>query len=166
MQLRWRIATADDIGAISRLSLKILADFPEHKGVVEERVRLSASGCRVLDSGEGIAGYVISHPWKRAMPPDLDALLGALPADADCWYIHDIGIAGEARGSGAAAEILGVLEELARRNGFSVIALVAVGGAAGYWRRFGFNDAMTDELRDALRSYGDDAVYMEKALRD
>ena len=161
---RWRPARLDDVARIARLSNSIHSLFPEREEVFADKIRLSPAGCHVLETGGGIVGYILSHPWRRRSPAALDSLLGGLPADADCWYIHDLGMGAEARGTGAATEIAGRIARAAEREGYPVVALVAVAGANGYWRRLGFREVAADGLAAKLREYGADAVYMELPL--
>lgn len=160
----WRPARAADAGEIGRISRALISAFPERDEVFEERIRLCPEGCHVLAKGDEVVGYLVSHPWRRLDPPKLDALVGALPAEADCWLVHDVAIEPGARGGGAAVRILGQVADFARDQGFGVLALVAVGEAAPYWRRQGFAPASDAQLAARLASYGDGATYMERRL--
>jgi GNAT superfamily N-acetyltransferase len=97
-------------------------------------------GVRVRGGGE-VAGYLISHPWDRQSPPKLGALLGAIPADADTFYLHDIALLPSARGTGAGKTALGLVVGDARVLGFAEVRLMAVGGADRYWAAQGFDTA-------------------------
>src|SRR3546814_10434423 len=70
-------------------------------------------------------GYVISHPAVFGQPPKLNRLLGAIPAQADCYYIHDLALAPAARGSGATRDIVARIGTVAARLGYARIGLVA-----------------------------------------
>ena len=164
MAATWRPARPDDVARIARLSNSIHTLFPEREAVFADKIRLSPAGCHVLEADGEIVGYILSHPWRRHSPAALDSLLGELPADADCWYIHDLGMGAAARGTGAATEIAGRIIRAAESEGFPVVALVAVAGADGYWRKLGFREVVTDGLAAKLREYGADAVYMELPL--
>jgi len=85
-----------------------------------------------------IAGYLISHPWHRDSPPKLGALLGAIPGDADTFYLHDIALLPSARGTGAGRTALDFVLSDARALGFAEVTLMAVGGADRYWAAQGF----------------------------
>ncbi len=161
---RWRPARLDDVARIAGLSNSIHTLFPEREEIFAEKIRLSPAGCHALESDGDIVGYILSHPWRRHSPAPLDSLLGALPANADCWYIHDLGMGPGARGTGAATEIAGRIIRAAEREGLPVVALVAVAGADGYWRKLGFGEVVVDGLAAKLREYGADAVYMELPL--
>jgi len=158
---RWRPAQVTDAAGIGALSRALVDAPPERDEVFAERIRLSPAGCRVYGAGAEVSGYLISHPWRRFAPPALNALVGALPADADCWFIHDLALAPGARGAGIISAALDDLDRLARA--FPVIALVAVGDASAYWRRRGFEDRSTPALADKLAGYGPGALYMERA---
>lgn len=160
----WRQARLEDAAAIAALSCALLPDYPEDAAVFAERIALCPEGCHVLEGDEGISGYVISHPWRRYLIPPLNAPLGALPDAADCWYIHDMGLGPAVRGAGAGRRIIDHLAEVARRHGLPILALVAVSGAAAYWARRGFTAVLTPEMREALGGYGDQSVYMERAV--
>jgi GNAT superfamily N-acetyltransferase len=161
---QWRPATIADAYDIASLSKKHLGLYAEDMEVFDERIRLAPEGCFVLARGETIVGYFCSHPWMRKKPPALHQLLGDIPAEADCWYVHDVAVDQAARGGGVVAAICERALAVARDKGFCTAMLVAVGGAGGYWEKLGFKDATTDALRLKLRDYGDDAVYMERVL--
>ncbi len=161
-QAKWRLATPADVPTIGRLSRKLLGVLGEEDIIFKERQRLCPQGCHVFSDGVDIGGYIVSHPWRKGQPPALNQSLSALPADADCWYIHDIAMDTPCRGTGAAATIVNAVTQIAHRSGYSTIALVAVADALAFWSRLGFRDAMTDDLRRTLNSYGADACYMER----
>jgi ribosomal protein S18 acetylase RimI-like enzyme len=98
--------------------------------------------------------------------PALDSLLGALPGDADAYYIHDLALLPGARGGGAASACVDRLAAHARASGFVRMALVAVGNSAGFWRRQGFREAHDEALARKLASYDDAARYMVRELND
>ena len=161
-QAKWRLANPADVPTIGRLSRKLLGVLGEEDIIFEERQRLCPEGCHVFSDGAEIGAYIVSHPWRRGQPPALNQSLSALPADADCWYIHDIAVDRPCRGTGAAATIVNTVTQNAHQAGFSTVALVAVADALAFWNRLGFRDAMTDDLRRTLNSYGADACYMER----
>lgn len=160
----WRPAALADTADIARLSKVHLGPYAEGEAVFEERIRLAPEGCFVLASESAIVGYFCSHPWTRLKPPALHQMLGEIPADADCWYIHDVAVDQAARGGGVVAEVCTRALRVAQEQGFRLAMLVAVSGAAGYWQKLGFKDATTEALRRKLKDYGDDAVYMERTL--
>jgi GNAT superfamily N-acetyltransferase len=164
MALEWRAAAANDAPAIGALSRAVVQAPPERDEIFAERIALCPDGCLVLADGGDLAGYVVSHPWRRFSAPALDRFVHALPEDADAWFVHDLALAPQARGIGAAATALDMLARVARPRGFAVLSLVAVGDAGAYWARRGFAGQARPELATKLAGYGPGAAYMERGL--
>lgn len=161
---RWLAMAAADLPAVVTIAAQIHPGYPEHEAVFAERLALHPAGCLVLAGGDGPGGYSLSHPWRLGQVPALDSLLGALPADADTFYIHDLALLPALRGGGAASACVDRLAAHARASGFARMALVAVGGSAGFWRRRGFREAHDESLAGKLASYDDAACYMVRDL--
>ena len=125
--------SAGDLATVSSISDAVHGRFTERVAVYAERLALYPAGCRVLEQDGEVVGYLISHPWHREDPPKLGAGLGAIPADADSYYLHDIALLPAARGTGAAKAALDFVKAQALALEFSDIALMAVGGADRYW---------------------------------
>jgi ribosomal protein S18 acetylase RimI-like enzyme len=162
----WRPMAAADLPAIMAVAGQVHPDYPEGEAVFAERLALHPAGCLVLAGGEGLGGYVLSHPWRLGQVPALDSLLGAVPGDADAYYIHDLALLPCARGGGAASACVDRLAAHARASGFVRMALVAVGNSAGFWRRQGFREAHDEALARKLASYDDAARYLVRDLKD
>lgn len=160
----WRPMTATDLSAVLAVAEVVHPDYPEDEAIFSERLRLFPDGCLVLAGEDGLRGYVVSHPWLRAAPPALNSLLGGLPAHAGCFYIHDLAMLPGARGNGAGGMIVANLLEIAVRAGLPCLALVAIGGSSGFWRRQGFRELHDPALAAKLASYDDAARYMERDL--
>ena len=160
----WRPATPGDAIEVARLSAVHLGVYAEGVDVFDERIRLAPSGCYVLAGDGGLVGYMFSHPWTRHRPPALHQMLGEIPPDADCWYIHDVAVDPAGRGGGQVRTIIDHVLRDAALAGYRVAMLVAISGADGYWQKLDFKDVTTAALRRKLKHYGDDAVYMERTL--
>lgn len=156
--------TATDLPAVLAVAAVVHPDYPEDETVFAERLRLFPQGCLVLEGADGPIGYVIAHPWQRAAPPALNSLLRELPSQASCFYIHDLALLPQARGSGAGGVVAARLAEIAADAGLSCLALVAIEGSSGFWRRQGFRAVHEPALAEKLASYDDAARYMERAL--
>jgi GNAT superfamily N-acetyltransferase len=156
--------TPADLPAVSTIAAEVHPDFPEDDAVFAERLQLHPAGCRVLVGADGLGAYVVSHPWPALSCPPLNALVGALPADAANYYIHDVALTPGARGAGHAAEIVAVLAGHARSIGCAAMSLVAVNGSARFWARQGFAIADVPALGAKLASYGADARFMARPL--
>lgn len=164
ISVRWRLMTATDLPAVSALAALIHPGYPEDAAVFAERLRLYAPGCRVLERSGALAAYVLSHPWLDRAPPALNTLLGELPARPTTYYLHDLALMPEVRGSGTAVEVVTALAEQAQSAQLPSLSLIAVNGSAGFWQRQGF-EAVPDGLpAEKLRSYGNDAQFMMRTL--
>lgn len=153
-----------DLPAIGALATRLHPAYPEDDAVFAERLRLYSEGCLVLASGQDLAGYVLSHPWRSLQPPALNSLLGELPEAPSTFYIHDLALASEMRGTRAGSDIVALLADRARVAGVSNMSLIAVNGSAGFWQRQGFNTVAKPALNSKLRSYGDDAQFMVRDI--
>lgn len=160
----WRFMAAADVPAVMAVAAKVHPDYPEDEAVFAERLALHPQGCLCLVDEGGVAGYVLSHPWKPRAVPALNMLLGAIPDDAAVFYIHDFALLPRTRGTGSASGIVAHLAEHARRSGFEAMALVAVNGSAGFWQRHGFRETHDAALDRKLASYDDAARYMTRDL--
>lgn len=154
-----------DLPLVNKLAARIHPDYPEDDAVFAERLRLYPEGCRVLEGERGLVAYVVSHPWRHLEPPPLNALLGTLPPQPSTFYIHDLALAPEVQGTGAATSVVAWLARHASACGLSSMSLIAVNGSTGFWQRQGF-DAVHDPLLESrLRSYGNDARFMARTLQ-
>ena len=118
----------------------------------------------MLAAANGVVGYAISHPWRFGAPPKLDRCLGALPADADLFYVHDVALLASQRGSGSGAMVVAHLVRLAMAADFPAMGLVAVHGSALFWQRCGFAVVADPDMRAALGGYGAAARFMLRSL--
>ena len=153
-----------DLADVMAVAAVVHPDYPEDREVFAERLALAPEGCRTLCDDDGIAGYALSHPWPGGEIPALNSLLGAIPVEARSWYLHDLALLPRARGSGAGGRLVAELVHLARARGFAGMALVAVNGSAGFWRRQGFHATHDAPLDRRLASYDNAARYMQRGL--
>lgn len=158
----WRPMTAADLPAVSAISDAVHARYSETIEVYGGRLALYPAGCFVLDADGAAAGYLITHPWHRDTPPKLGAMLEAIPADTDTFYLHDIALLPATRGTGAGRAAVDLVIGVAREAGFEEITLMAVGGADRFWAAQGF--AIVDAAADILASYGPEARLMRRRL--
>lgn len=160
----WRAMTGYDFDAVFDIANRVHPGFFEAHEVLAEKFALYRNGCYLLEVSEKPAGYVLSHPWKRGSLPALDTLLGAIPKDADTFYIHDLALLPLTRGVGAAGKIVDGLTKHAVAMGFPTMSLVAVNGSIPFWEKQGFAVEDRPELTDKLAAYEDAARYMVKAI--
>lgn len=162
--MNWRAMTPRDLPAVNAIAARVHVDYPEDAAVFAERLALYPAGCFILQGNTEPIGYLISHPWRFAAPPALNVQLGALPAPASTYYIHDIALLPQARGSGAAAAAVCILIPLARAQRAGNISLVAVNNSVQFWRHQGFHIYVDDALAQKLMSYDGNARYMVREL--
>lgn len=163
-QFVWRAMTANDLEAVHALGERVHPGYPERIEVFAERLRLYGDGCRVLEAGDAMAGYVISHPWHPMTPPKLDTLLVAMPTFPATFYIHDLALLPVARGSGAGARCVADLVAHTMAIGLADLSLVAVNASVPFWRRQGFDIVESRSINAALQSYDDAARFMIRRL--
>ncbi|WP_247872209.1 GNAT family N-acetyltransferase [Azospirillum sp. TSO35-2] len=159
--------TEADLDRVLAIADIVHPAYPEERSVFEERLALYPAGCRLAER-DGIAiGYGVMHPGRLGAPPPLDTPLGALPADANCLYLHDIALLPESRGSGLGAAVLEHAHALAARQGWGWLALTSTPGARSYWDRAGFTpfEAGDPALAAKLASYGGGMSYMTAPVR-
>lgn len=157
---QWRAMARRDLGSVVRIADRVHVDYPERPEIIAEKLTLYPDGCLILDSPDGAIGYVLAHPWHRSAPPKLDHPLGAIPADAGTYYLHDLALLPEARGTGAGRAAVGLIVAQARRAGFADISLIAVGNSVPFWSAQGFRPA-TD---GPDRPYGPASLFMRRLL--
>jgi ribosomal protein S18 acetylase RimI-like enzyme len=162
----WRPMTPADLAVIREIAARVHPDYPEDDAVFAERLALYPSGCFVLAKGGEALGYLISHPWQLGQPPALNVLLHALPAPASTYYVHDLALLPQARGTGAAAAIIATLIRHATAQRHQNISLVAVNNSVQFWQRQGFGIHDDSALTAKLSSYDAQACYMLRNLDD
>lgn len=156
-----------DIPAVVKLQDRCYsADLFEPADLVKRRFQAFPHSCWVACFDDKLWGYLFSYPSLLGKVNPLAADFTA-PAYADCLYIHDVAVSGDARGQGVATLLLAAAERYAKQQRLSQIGLVAVQNSASYWQSKGF--ALMSELgaeaQQHLASYtGQQAVYLTKTL--
>lgn len=160
----WRPMQASDIPAVTAISDAVHGELTESAEVFAERCVLYPAGCFLFDREGVAAGFLISHPWRRRSPVPLETLVGAIPADAESYYLHDLALLPSARGSGAGGLVVQQALVHAASAGFREASLVAVHGADSFWARQGFQHVTDEALARKLQSYGEGTYFMERAI--
>jgi ribosomal protein S18 acetylase RimI-like enzyme len=156
----WRPMIEADLPAVNAIGDRVHVDYPEDDAVFAERFHLYPDGCATLELDGRPMAYALTHPWHYAEPPALNVMLGALPGDPTTYYIHDIAMLPETRGTGAGSAVVDAIIAHAAETGIPNVSLVAVNGSVPFWSRFGFE--VTDEPKVAakLLTYDSDARFM------
>ena len=154
--------TSDDLDRVQEIAATLHPDYPERRTVFADRLTLFPAGCLMLNTG---LGYAFSHPAAFGFVPPLDTELQSLPSRPEVLYLHDVALLPDARKSGAVEKLLDYLRTLAGKQTLSTLALCAVAGKDGYWRRHGFSPvSLPPDFLPALHSYDAEALYMTAPL--
>ncbi len=156
----WRAMAVADLPDVTAISAAVHGRYAEPIEIYAERLALYPTGCFVWDDEGAVRGLLVSHPWHRAKPPALGALLGAIPEGAETFYLHDIALLPETRGKGAGGAATQLVTALAARADLLDITLVAVNGADRFWAAQGF---VYDD--NAVAGYGAGTYVMRRAAR-
>ncbi|TGN72938.1 GNAT family N-acetyltransferase [Bradyrhizobium yuanmingense] len=157
----WRAMEPDHLPGVRGIADRVHLNYPEDEAVFSERLELYPEGCFVLERApDGLAGYIISHPWHFKKPPALNVLLGAVAEPASTYYIHDIALLPEARSNGSASEAVLKLVRHAKKARFPNLSLVAVNNSVKFWEGHAFRTLDDADLNEKLASYDARAKYM------
>ncbi len=159
----------DDLDAVMELQARCFdGDFLEGADTYARRLSSGhqQSMALVCQGTRTLQAYAAAY-WSDAgkvTPFDGDFL--APEADAPVLYLHDVSVAPEWTGRGAASALVAALFQRARARGVRRAALVSVQGSQPYWAKHGFRvQAVRDpRQRQNLLSYGADASYMVASL--
>jgi GNAT superfamily N-acetyltransferase len=120
-------------------------------------IALGFSLIAVDRESESIIGYILAHPIGTKIPR-LGELDVVVDLDINTLFIHDLCVSKNLQRHGIGSQLL---IELFSLYPTYTLAGVSLSGAYDFWKRHGFVDVpYTDDHDDAMRSYGDGAVYM------
>ena len=136
----------------------------EDEAAFASRLSLSASHCLAATRDGVLIGYLLAYGWPSEGPSPIGTIL-ATDGASEVLFVHDLASLPEAQGSGVGRTLAMRAFELAALNGLGEAQLIAVEGAASYWRRLGFAEAATsDKLAAAIAQYGSDARWMTREI--
>ena len=132
------------------------AIIPESREAMLRKIELCPEGCFGVFSNDRALGYILSHPWRFGETPQLDEVIAALPDPADSWYLHDVALKKELRGSGAARKLVEKALAAGARKNFRRAHIVSIQGSGGFFNALGFAAAKIKPDP----SYGENAEIM------
>lgn len=136
----------------------------ESEQAFASRLDVAASYCLVASLDGTVVGYLLSHGWPRQSPPAVGELLSPSAA-SEVLFIHDLSVGSAGRGLGIGRKLVESAFEMAARNGLKLAELIAVEGAATYWKGLGFNEVTVGpDLADKVAKYGGQACWMERQI--
>lgn len=124
--------------------------------------------CAVAESGEGVIGYLLSHPWFFEDLPVLNRPLEGCPEDADTLFLHDMAVLPSARGGGLASVMVNRALGAAQERNMAHASLLSVQGTVDFWTRFGFvtRPELTVRFRECVFGFYEiDFNFMTASLR-
>lgn len=136
----------------------------EDEAAFLSRLEIAASYCFAATRGDALIAYLLAHGWPREAPPPIGTLLPRR-AGREVLFIHDLAVSAAGRGSGIGRRLVAMAFDRAAKDGLAVAELIAVDGAADYWRKLGFGEApCSAALAAKVASYGPAARWMTRAI--
>ncbi|HWA63931.1 MAG TPA: GNAT family N-acetyltransferase [Caulobacteraceae bacterium] len=158
------LTTSDLAAALAIQSQSYPAFLREDEAAFASRLALPASYCLAAERGGVLVGYLLAHGWPRQSPPAVGARLAA-EGPSEVLFIHDLSISPSGRGAGVGRRLIDRAFALAGRDGLGTAELIAVEGAASYWRTLGFAQAAASApLAAKVAAYGPQAVWMTRGI--
>lgn len=160
-----KVLARHDLRAVLDIQAQTYPTFlVEEESVFLNRINLRTSYCLAAKHGDELLGYLLAHGWSRQSPPPLGSLL-ADGVPSEVLFIHDLAVSSEKRGLRVGQRLIARAFALATHDGLCSAELIAVEGAANYWRRLGFvEEAVSGELLKKLETYGSLARWMKREI--
>lgn len=139
--------------------------YREPAEILGSRLEIAPTCCWGAFGPDGLAAYILSHPWPAGASPAIGTALAA-PGACDNWFVHDLAIGEAARGLGLGRALVRAAADAALALGLTRGDLIAVQGAGSFWARMGYADPsdMPLALAAKVAVYGPDARYMTVLL--
>lgn len=146
---------------IAEIQQEVYVDLePESLDVLQRKWEVSPEHCLVCEAEGRVAGYLLAHAWDRPQPPKLYEMLPEVAVGNEL-FLHDLAVAGSAKGQGVGVRLAQRLIDDARVRSYARIRLVSVQASEGFWQRLGFKTRTDSRVAPC---YGEDARLMELAL--
>lgn len=161
---RWRIhplGLANIEGLMQVQEACYGAGYMESAEIYRARLACTAQCSLAVLDGDVVLAYLAAYRSRLGSITPIHGVFSANPSP-DTLYLHDMAVRPDCAGQGLAAALFETLWHEARAWSPRYSALVSVQGSQGYWQRKGYmlHTQLSRENAAALRSYGDDAVYM------
>ncbi len=158
--MSWVPVNASAWPSILALASRYHPALPEAEEVLRAKAEAAPEGCAVWEVEGKVLGYALAHPWTLGRVFPLNTEWHVRPEGPAVWYLHDLVLAPEARGRQASQRWVEHLRSLARTDGSSALALVAVYGSGAWWRRLGFRTEPLAAGAVLDAAYGEQAEYL------
>lgn len=159
-----RLALADLEGLMRVQEACYGLGYMESQEIYRARLASNAQRSLVAVQGDVVLGYLAAYHSNLGCITPLHGHFSA-SAEPDTLYLHDMAVSPECAGQGLASALFSAMLQEAQAWTPRYSALVSVQGSQGYWEHKGYTQytSLTPEQANALRSYGEDAVYMTQA---
>lgn len=159
-----RLERADLAAALALQAQCYPAFLREDEAAFASRLDAAAPYCLAATVDGALAGYLLAHGWPGGSPPEIATIL-PWDAPSEVLYIHDLAVGAAGRGIGLGRRLVARAFEMAAGDGLRVAELIAVAGAARYWRGLGFAEAeMSPALARKVGTYGAQACWMRRTV--
>lgn len=136
----------------------------ESAAAFASRLSVAAPYCLAAERDGVLLAYLLAHGWPSREPPPVNAVLDP-ERRGDALFLHDLAVSGAARGAGIGEALVAHALASATADGLVRAELIAVEGAAAYWRRLGFADETpSPALAAKVAGYGPAAAWMSRSL--
>lgn len=136
----------------------------EDRAAFLSRLEIEGSCCLAATREGALIAYMLAHGWPRAAPPAVGTILPRHAA-MEVLFIHDLAVAPFGRGTGVGGLLVAASVTLAEKFGLHRAELIAVEGAADYWRRLGFTEtSCSPALAAKVAGYGPAAKWMTREI--
>jgi len=160
-----RLERGDLPAALAIQSAAYPAPLIEDEAAFASRLALPDACCLAAVRNGALVAYLLAHGWPSQAPPPVGAVLTP-PGLSEVLFIHDLAVSPAARGSGVGGRLMERAFAWAAERGFRSAELIAVEGAAPYWRSLGFAEgAIPEELAAKVAAYGAQARWMTRPVR-
>lgn len=158
------LRTEDLPQALALQSQVYPAFLVEPAAAFASRLSVAAPHCLAAERDGVLLAYLLAHGWPAGEPPPVGAVLDA-GRTGDTLFLHDLAVSAAARGSGIGTALVARAFAQAAAAGLTRAELIAVEGAAAYWKRLGFVAATpSSALAARAAAYGPAAQWMWRAL--
>jgi ribosomal protein S18 acetylase RimI-like enzyme len=136
----------------------------EHEKAFASPLEVAQPYCLAALSGKTLVAYLLAHGWPRQSPPAIGAVLTG-DAASEVLFIHDLAVASAGRRRDLGRCLVDHALALAREDGLGMAELIAIEGAADYWRNLGFHTTSPPPaLAAKVAAYGAGALWMSRAI--
>lgn len=160
-----RPLTPDDLPAAMAIQSAVFEAFlVEPADAFASRLDVRVPVCFAAEREGELLGYVLAHGWPRRSPPPVGMVLSP-DTPSEALFIHDLAVGPAGRGLGLGEKLVEAAFALAARHTLTIAELIAVDGAAQYWRKLGFaEEPVSEELRAKVAGYGPRARWMTRGI--